>query len=199
MRRTKEEGKTQRPLCLLHIIFCTSSTFRFRFLKTSRVAHGFSRVTSRVRASKSLDSIGGSRVHGYRGSYMPPPCRVRAGGLCDPPPYRQSRKATEGILKQRANFCFPNFSFLLCFRKDGNQNCTKLHLVGPLHFTEPLETKDFRSGTAPFPDVRSPTSDFCPLPSGPLSALSFGTVGFICPSGTMTCAALAGEFPHSNP
>jgi len=43
---------------------------------------------------------------------------------------------------------FSAFCFVLC--PVGNQNCTKLHLVGRFHFTEPLQTKDFRARIAPW-------------------------------------------------
>src|SRR5207244_635616 len=49
--------------------------------ETSRVAHDFSRVRSRVQRSKTLDSVGSSRVHGYRGSSIYPP--LDDGGRVD--------------------------------------------------------------------------------------------------------------------
>src|SRR6266567_9474485 len=42
------------------------SAFCFPSGSGSRVAHGFSRVTSRVQSAKDLDSIGSSRVHGSK-------------------------------------------------------------------------------------------------------------------------------------
>ena len=63
------EIRVNPPVCFPVFRF----QFSFRFPRSSRVAHASSRVSSRVRPSKDLDSIGGSRVHGSRDSQAPPP------------------------------------------------------------------------------------------------------------------------------